>query len=152
MSSLPSDFRQLDRFGCGCWGERDHSGWRHHYNERFSSFHQRSGGQRFAVRSEHPHPRSIERPGKVPIKVIGQAFVTTEENVSGKVRPISQADERFVSWSVILRRSSLQVGILRNPVLIQQLDRGGWPEIWILPLPEGPNNFLSRSYFNDLNS
>jgi hypothetical protein len=32
--------------------------------------------------------------------------------------------------------------ILGKPGLIQQLDRGGWPEIWILPLPESPNNMF----------
>ena len=54
-------------------------------------------------------------------------------------------------WELFLRCLSLQAALFRNPALIQQLNRGGRPEIRILPLPESPYNLPGRSYFNDLN-
>lgn len=77
---------------------------------------------------------------------------TLQRRRSGYHPQCSSGNVDMAAWPKIFRCSSLQVAILRSPALIQQLDRGGWSEIWIIPLLESPNNFLSRSHFNDLNS
>jgi len=40
--------------GCDCRSEPDHSGWRHHYHERFPGIHQRGCGQCFTVCHHDP--------------------------------------------------------------------------------------------------
>ncbi len=54
QQSLSSDFRHLDRFGCGCWSRSNHPGWRHNYHQRFPGIHDWRRGECFSVGHHDP--------------------------------------------------------------------------------------------------